>query len=74
MTRLELSPKFSTIRSPPLIRETRRNTYLIFESGNKVPWVVDDWPDDDATPQSVYLYFLAPLFPSSYPSYFVLGA
>lgn len=38
-------PKFSTIRSPPIAKETRRWTYLVFESGNKVSWVVEDWPD-----------------------------
>lgn len=49
MPRPQRLPKFSTIRSPPVVRETRRWTYLFFKSGRKVPWIVEDWPDDDTT-------------------------
>lgn len=56
MARLERSPKFSTIRTPPLVRGTRRWTHLSFESGNKVPWIVEDWPDDDQTIPLVLFY------------------
>lgn len=48
MPRPERSPKFSTIRSAPVIRETRRSTFLLFQTGDKVPWVVEDWVDDYA--------------------------